>query len=122
VTTFAGSGQGSADGTGTSAKFYYPRGITTDGTNLYVSEDNHKIRKIKISTGVVTTFAGSGSMGSTDGTSTSASFFHPYGITVDGTNLYLAGFYSHKIRKISLWGTATADVAMHNLDDDTDVA
>jgi hypothetical protein len=39
---------GSANGTGTSASFNYPRGITTDGTNLYVAEyGNHLIRKIE---------------------------------------------------------------------------
>jgi DNA-binding beta-propeller fold protein YncE len=58
VSTFAGSGSsGSTDATGTSAKFYYPRAITTDGTNLYVVDtNNHTIRKIVISTGAVTTF------------------------------------------------------------------
>ena len=39
VTTVAGTGStGSANGTGTSASFYSPKGITTDGTNLYVAE------------------------------------------------------------------------------------
>ena len=39
---------GSANGTGTSASFYNPRGITTDGTNLYVADNsNHLIRKIE---------------------------------------------------------------------------
>ena len=49
VTTVAGTGSiGSANGTGTSASFYYPRGITTDGTNLYVTDYyNHLIRKIE---------------------------------------------------------------------------
>ena len=51
VTTVAGTGSiGSANGTGTSASFHLPRGITTDGTNLYVTEGaggNHLIRKIE---------------------------------------------------------------------------
>ena len=49
VTTVAGTGSsGSSNGTGTSASFYRPGGITTDGTNLYVAEyDNHLIRKIE---------------------------------------------------------------------------
>ena len=49
VTTLAGTGSsGSANGTGTSASFTYPRGITTDGTNLYVVDStNHLIRKIE---------------------------------------------------------------------------
>ena len=100
VTTLAGSSQGSTDATGTSASFYYPSGITTDGTNLYVADRyNHRIRKIVISTGVVTTLAGS-SQGSTDATGTSASFYRPVAITTDGTNLYVADYNNHRIRKI----------------------
>ena len=49
VTTLAGTGSnGSANGTGTSASFSNPIRITTDGTNLYVADDNtHLIRKIE---------------------------------------------------------------------------
>jgi len=103
VTTLAGTGStGSTDNsTGTSASFYYPQGITTDGTNLYVADtDNHLIRKIVISTGAVTTVAGTGSSGSANGTGTSASFNLPRGITTDGTNLYVAEYGNHLIRKI----------------------
>ncbi|SVB99016.1 uncharacterized protein METZ01_LOCUS251870, partial [marine metagenome] len=122
VTTLAGSGsQGSADGTGTAATFKNPRGITTDGTNLYVADaSNHKIRKIAISTGVVTTLAGSTSYGSTDATGIAARFNSPFGITTDGTNLYVTEHGNDKIRKIALRKTATADLELHNLDDDTD--
>ena len=49
VTTLAGTGySGSLNSKGTSASFYYPRGITTDGTNLYVPDiNNHMIRQIE---------------------------------------------------------------------------
>ena len=49
VTTVAGTGSsGSSNGTGTSASFNLPYGITTNGTNLYVSDgSNHKIRQIE---------------------------------------------------------------------------
>ena len=101
VTTLAGSSSGNIDATGTSASFSYPTGITTDGTNLYVSDQSNQwIRKIVISTGVVTTLAGSGSQGSTDATGTSASFKYPVGITTDGTNLYIVDQSNHRIRKI----------------------
>jgi len=102
VTTLAGTGSsGSANGTGTSASFNSPHGITTDGTNLYVADmSNHLIRQIVISTGVVTTVAGTGSSGSANGTGTSASFNLPRGITTDGTNLYVAEYGNHLIRKI----------------------
>ena len=102
VTTVAGTGStGSANGTGTSASFYNPAGITRDGTNLYVVDYcNHLIRKIVISTGVVTTLAGTGLSGSANGTGTSASFHLPRGITTDGTNLYVTEGGNHLIRKI----------------------
>ena len=60
---------------------------------------NHLIRKIVISTGAVTTVAGTGSSGSSNGTGTSASFYLPRGITTDGTNLYV-GDSNNLIRKI----------------------
>jgi len=95
-------GSGSADGTGAAASFNNPGGITSDGTNFYVSDiSNNTIRKIVISTGVVTTFAGTaGTSGSTDGTGAAARFNGPRGITSDGTNLYVAEYGNHTIRKI----------------------
>jgi len=101
VTTLAGSSQGSTDATGTSASFNNPKGITTDGTNLYVADTyNHRIRKIVISTGVVTTLAGSSSGYADHATGTSASFNGPEGITTDGTYLYVSDRSNHLIRKI----------------------
>ena len=57
------------------------------------------IRKIVIATGVVTTLAGK-NWGYADGTGTSADFSVPKGITTDGTNLYVADAWNHRIRKI----------------------
>jgi hypothetical protein len=109
VTTLAGSGStGSADGIGTAASFNSPNGITTDGINLYISDFlNNTIRKIVIATGVVTTLAGSGSTGSTDGNGTAASFHYPSGITTDGTSLYVTDVINNTIRKIVI---VTGDV------------
>jgi len=106
VTTIAGfaGSSGSTDGTGTEARFhsYSPCGITTDGTNLFVTDmDNHTIRKIVLSTAVVTTIAGTAlSYDSTDATGTAARFYSPASITTDGTNLFVADTYNHTIRKI----------------------
>ncbi|MBL0265618.1 MAG: hypothetical protein IPQ05_17560 [Leptospiraceae bacterium] len=100
VSTLAGNGSGNTDGTGTAALFNTPQGVTTDGTNLYVADsNNHRIRKIVISSGVVTTLAGS-SQGFLDGTGTAAQFFNPVGLTMDGTNLYVGDTSNHRIRKI----------------------
>jgi sugar lactone lactonase YvrE len=102
VTTLAGVIPGASDGTGPSARFNRPCGITTDGNNLYVADyGNHTIRKIVISTGDVTTLAGTaGTIGSAEGAGGAASFSHPSNITTDGTNLYVADTDNHTIRKI----------------------
>jgi hypothetical protein len=104
VTTLAGSlsSTGCSDGTGTAATFKEPQGITSDGTNLYVTDGGcNTIRKIVISTGVVTTLAGTaGTSGHADGTGTAATFMFPTGITTDGTNLYVADSNNDTIRKI----------------------
>ena len=103
VTTYAGSTgtNGFVDGTATAARFNQPRDITTDGTNLYVADKfNNSIRKVVISTGVVTTIAGNGLAGSADGTGTMAQFNSPKSITTDGTNLYVADSLNSTIRKV----------------------
>lgn len=106
VTTIAGSGSVAyADGTGTGASFKYPQGITIDssGTNLYVADSaSNCIRKIVISTGVVTTLAGSTAVGSANGTGTAATFSAPCGLVCDssGTNLYVADTNNNRIRQI----------------------
>ena len=110
VSTLAGSGtSGYADGTGTSAKFSYPTGVAVDGAgNVYVADRyNHRIRKITTS-GVVSTLAGSGTSGYTDGTGTSAQFYYPSGVAVDGAgNVYVADQGNHRIRKITSSGVVS---------------
>ena len=103
VTTLAGSTQGFNDGTGTSAQFNNPFGLTVDASGtIYVAESgNNRIRKIT-PMGVVTTLAGIASAGSIDGSATLASFTNPTGITSDSDgNLYVSEFITHKIRKIT---------------------
>jgi DNA-binding beta-propeller fold protein YncE len=113
VTTVAGSAlvEGSADGT-TAARFKTPYAITTDGANLYVADsNNHTIRKVVISTGAVTTVAGSaGTAGSTDGTS-AARFNFPDAIATDGANLYVADTFNHTIRMVVISTGAVTTLA-----------
>ncbi|MCR4302803.1 MAG: hypothetical protein NUV63_01065 [Gallionella sp.] len=116
VSTIAGTTlgtTGSTDGTGTAAKFALPRGITTDGTNLYVADTgNSTIRKIVIATGAVSTLAGTaGSNGITDGTGAAARFYLPSSITTDGTNLYVADTGNHTIRQIVIATGAVTTLA-----------
>ncbi|WP_198952473.1 NHL repeat-containing protein [Mucilaginibacter sp. MD40] len=110
VTTLAGSSAGNADGAGTAAKFNGPRSIAVDAAgNLYVADaNNHTIRKVTAS-GVVTTLAGSGSIGNADGNGTAASFYHPAGVAVDvNGNVYVADTDNNLVRKITPAGAVTS--------------
>lgn len=115
VTTLAGGSgaSGSTNGTGTAARFLYPYSVTTDGTNVFVADkDNHTIRQIVISTGVVTTLAGSaGISGLTDGTGSAARFLNPHGITTDNTNLYVTSSGHHTVRKIVIASGVVTTIA-----------
>ncbi len=104
VSTFAGSSQGVLDGTGTSARFNGPWGITGDGTYLYVSDyAGHTLRKISVSGGVVTTVAGtSATSGETNGTGSAALFKNPASLAKDANYLYIADSSNSLIRKMNL--------------------
>lgn len=106
VSTFAGKAgmAGAADGNAARAKFDAPKGITTDGLNLYVADlNNHTIRKIEIESGMVSTVAGmAGKKGSIDGKAAAARFNRPYGITTDGNNLYVTDSNNHSVRQIDI--------------------
>ena len=108
VTTFAGSSNGFANGTGTAAQFSFPAGIVIDDSGtLYVADyNNHKIRKISTN-GVVTTLAGS-TAGFANGSGAIAQFNRPYSVAVDNSGtVYVADFNNHKIRKITPTGVVT---------------
>ncbi len=106
VSTFAGRTgvAGSADGNATRARFDAPKGISTDGNYLYVTDlNNHTIRKIEIANGKVTTIAGlAGKKGSDDGKGSSARFNRPYGIVADDGLLYVSDSNNHSVRQIDL--------------------
>jgi len=96
---------GFGNGLSSAASFNSPEGLALDGSgNLYVADyGNHAIRKID-SDGNVTTFAGTGSAGTTDGAVTSAQFNHPIGLAfnADYSALYVADSGNHTIRKIDM--------------------
>lgn len=110
VTTIAGNGNsGATDGPASSATFYGPTGIAIDSQgNLYVADQgNNKIRKIA-TTGIVSTIAGNGSMGSTDGIGSLASFKHPSSLTIDNANnIYVSDQENNKIRRIDSSGNVS---------------
>ena len=112
VTVLAGtSGQtGTADGSGTAARFNDPSGIvvSTDGTLSVSDTANATVRRIT-SAGIVSTLAGSTSArGNTDATGTAATFSSPMGMGQDAAgNLYVADSINHTIRKVTAAGAVT---------------
>jgi sugar lactone lactonase YvrE len=114
VSTLAGAPgiAGSVDGSGSAARFYGPQGLAINpdpyvGTNdIYITDtNNHTIRKVVPSTGVVTTVAGlAGSAGSADGVGSLGRFNCPSGVAVDlrGT-VWVADTENHTIRAV--WST-----------------
>lgn len=106
VTTVAGSlsgtvginNMGSTDGQGSAASFYFPRGIDVDATGTYAivaDAGNHLLRRIDLSSGLVTTVAGRrfgvvgiNNQGYADGKETAASFDEPKGVAFDSTGTF----------------------------------
>lgn len=99
VTVIAGSGvAGTADGLGAAAQFYNPSFMTSDGTNLYVSQvgasinptnNGDAIRKIDSSGNVTTLVSG-------------AQAIDPEGLALSGNVLYWANRSSHQIKSFNL--------------------
>ncbi len=105
VTTVAGTGQpGFADGAAAQARFHQVEGIAvaSDGT-IYVADTvNHAIRRI--ANGVVTTLAGSGKPGRTDGSGMFAQFALPAAVALDEYGaLLVADTGNHLIRRVDLF-------------------
>jgi streptogramin lyase len=107
ITTIAGNGTQGYSGDGaiaTNAMLDAPQAITVDGDgNIYfVDGNNNVIRKVD-NTGVITTYAGTGTSGYTGdgGPATQATIANPWGIATDGAgNLYIADTNNAAIRVV----------------------
>ena len=114
ITTIAGTGERGFSGDGGSAvaaQLYLPAGVAVDSAgNLYIADSyNDRIRQVDL-TGTITTIAGTGERGFSGdgGSAVAAQLYLPAGVAVDSVgNLYIAGNYNHRIRRVDPSGTIT---------------
>lgn len=110
VSTLAGTGTaGFANGAGSAAQFNGPNAVAVDdqGTVYVADTNNNCVRKVTAA-GVVSTLAGSGAPGLTDGPGATAQFFQPVGIAVDAQGtVYVADTNNNCIRTISPAGVVS---------------
>jgi sugar lactone lactonase YvrE len=107
ITTIAGTGVQGFSGDGgpaLAAQFDGPRGLAGDSAgNLYVADDNnHRIRRIDPS-GIVTTFAGTGTaaFSGDGGPAQAAELNHPRGVAVGSRgNVFFADSMNHRVRMV----------------------
>ena len=108
ISTLAGTaedGDGGDGGPATEAQLCFPAGVAVDGAgNVYVADTwNHRVRKIDTS-GIISTFAGSGvrGFGGDGGPAVQARVAYPVAVAADSAgNVYIADSRNHRIRKIN---------------------
>ena len=124
VTTLAGEAgvSGSSDGSGTSAHFNYPGGVTTDvAGNVFVADTNNNLIRRITPAGSVTTWAGSGARGSADGNGAAAQFRSPRGIVSDGSDgLYVTDTSNYLVRHIDSARNVTTVAGLARVQGSTD--
>jgi gliding motility-associated-like protein len=111
INTVAGNGVAGFSGDGgsaTAASFNQTAHCVVDASgNIYITDyNNNRIRKVS-TTGIVTTYAGTGIGGYSGdgGPATAAKINHPNGLDIDAAgNLFFADQYNNVIRKISSSG------------------
>jgi sugar lactone lactonase YvrE len=109
ITTIAGNGnQGFAGdgGLATNAEFDHPYQLCQYKNSLYIDDGfNHRIRKIDLSTGIITTVAGTGTVGYNGDNilATNAQLYAPQGVCTDTSgNIYIADGGNYRVRKVTV--------------------
>ena len=122
ISTIAGTGTAGYsgnDGQATAANIQYPTGVNLDSSlNVYFGDQlgYNVIRKVTVSTGVISTVAGTGSTsGGYNGDNiqaTAATLYYPHDVVFDSyNNLYISDRNNYRIRKVdALTGVITTVV------------
>lgn len=116
VTTVAGEGkEGHQDGPAAQALFDHPYGLAFDDAgHLYISDmGNHRIRKLDVKKGEVSTVAGDGKEGYREGPALAAQFSWPRGLAFGhaGQTLYVVDQGNNRIRRLDLGSGEMSSVA-----------
>ncbi len=114
INTIAGNGAPGYNGEGSPAiakELYNPFGVAVDAYgNIYIADqNNNRIRKVTPS-GIISTFAGTGTMGFSGSgiPATASDLYTPMGVAVDGSgNVYIADQGDSKILKVDASGIIT---------------
>ena len=105
ITTLAGVAgtNGFTDGAAATALFKWPIAIALGTSNdLYILDaGNHAVRRLDMTTNMVTTIAGNGTSGYVDGIGAAARFHNPQDIIADGNGNYYIADLNHTIRKLN---------------------
>ena len=115
ITTICGNGVpgfSGDSGLASIAKINVPEGICFDiNGNLFFSDHaNHRVRKVDVTTGIITTIAGTGVAGYNGDTilAINAMLNTPSAICIDSFgNLYIADYFNRRVRKINSSGIIT---------------
>jgi len=115
ITTYAGTGTAGYTGDGaaaTSARLSGPQGLTLAANgDLYIADTvNNVIRKVTAGTGIITTFAGTGTAGflGDGGAATAARLNAPQGVAMSASGeLYISDTANNRIRRVATGGTIT---------------
>lgn len=110
ITTVAGSGRkgpGGDGGPALQAEFNLPHEIRFDkkGDLFIVDMQNHRVRKVDMKTGIISTVAGTGEAGFSGdgGPATKAQFKQPHSIQFDTKgDLYICDIGNHRVRKVDM--------------------
>ena len=113
VSTLAGSNTAAwADGIGSSASFDQPMGLDVDLSVAYVADyGNHRIRRVSLVSGLVSTLCGSGAAVSLNGVGTNAGFFFPVDVAISRESLFVVEIGSGRVRQVDKVSAVVTTIA-----------
>ena len=117
VSTFAGSGvSGFLDGPALQAQFSSPSGISLDQStgNIYIADTyNYRIRLLNVTSGDISTIAGNGMFGFSDGPALQAELGIAFGIAFESSNgiIFFTDQGNNRVRIVNMASGTVSTIA-----------